>query len=147
MQSFHLCSKESSDPISVKISWKALMCLFVLDGVFIISTQIAVILSRFSNSYDEKEPIIRCASKWLWWIPMLCACQRDLSWAALAALLFHWSSTSWWKLVAEGLQHILLRSFPSLYLCIRAGIPMDTVTQKPSWEKRKSLQFPWHNAK
>lgn len=117
------------------------------------TTQIPVILSVLSNSYDDKEPIIRHASKWLWWIPTLCACHRDLSWEALAALLFHWSqgmmsSTSWWNLVAEELQDILLRSFPSLYLCIRAGIPMDTVTQKPSWEKHKlSLQFPWHNPK
>lgn len=42
------------------------MCLIVLDGVFIITTQIPVMLSVLSNSYDEKEPIIRHASKWQW---------------------------------------------------------------------------------
>lgn len=40
------------------------MCLILLGGVFIITTQIPVILLVLSNSYDEKEPVTRHASKW-----------------------------------------------------------------------------------
>lgn len=40
------------------------MCFVILDDVFILATQIPVMLSVLSNSHDEKEPIIRHASKW-----------------------------------------------------------------------------------
>lgn len=54
MQSIHPCSEESSDPICVKISWKAPMSLNILDGILIIHIQFSVISSAAINSHDEE---------------------------------------------------------------------------------------------
>lgn len=86
-----LSFEESSVPISVKISWKALMCLIVLDDILIITIRVPVILSVLSKSYDEKRAYNK---KWLKMIVLnshtMCLAQGPVL-GLLAALPFHWS--------------------------------------------------------
>lgn len=63
MQSIQRCSEESSDPICVKISQKALMPLIVLDSIFITRFQVSVTFSALINSNDEERANNKTASK------------------------------------------------------------------------------------
>lgn len=96
MQSFHLCSTVVTPYQDVL---KGSDVPFVLDGVFIITFQVPVILSVFSNSYDEERGYNKT------WIQnsLLRVYHSDLCWEALAVHLFHPD-------LRDGVQHLLVKA-------------------------------------
>lgn len=107
-----------------------LICLIVLDGIFIITIQVPIILSVLSSSYAEER-----ANNKTWLQTAEFPCYVPTTGTCPVRSWLPSFSTD----VRDSVQHLSVKAsskriavyfvtiFPPLYPCVRAGFPMGTV--------------------